>query len=398
LTLGKSRILRFALVAAVLVEIGIWAFRPQPVAADFATVQRGPLDVTVDEEGRTRVHDRYVVSAPLPGRMRRIELEPGDPVVAGKTVLARFQPADPVLLDARTRAELQARVRAAEAAIGQARAERERIRAELAFAQTEFKRAQKLLEERVIAARELEVTERQVKTLERALQSGDFAVRTAEYQLQVARSSLLQSTSDRGPTLIPLYSPVNGVVLRKLQESETVVPTGQPLLEVGNLQDMEIVSDLLSSAAVAVAPGQPAHIEQWGGDRPLRGRVRRKEPSGFTKISALGVEEQRVNVLVDFDEPYEAWKSIGDGYRVELRIVTLHKEDVIKVPTSSLFRHESKWAVYKVDSDRAVRQVVEVGARNGLEAEIISGLQPGERIVVYPSEAMADGVKVRARD
>jgi HlyD family secretion protein len=330
--------------------------------------------------------------------MRRIELEPGDPVVAGKTVLARFQPADPVLLDARTRAELQARVRAAEAAIGQARAERERIRAELAFAQTEFKRAQKLLEERVIAARELEVTERQVKTLERALQSGDFAVRTAEYQLQVARSSLLQSTSDRGPTLIPLYSPVNGVVLRKLQESETVVPTGQPLLEVGNLQDMEIVSDLLSSAAVAVAPGQPAHIEQWGGDRPLRGRVRRKEPSGFTKISALGVEEQRVNVLVDFDEPYEAWKSIGDGYRVELRIVTLHKEDVIKVPTSSLFRHESKWAAYKVDSDRAVRQVVEVGARNGLEAEIISGLQPGERIVVYPSEAMADGVKVRARD
>lgn len=398
MTLGKSRILRFALVAAVLVGIGIWAFRPQPVAADFATVQRGPLDVTVDEEGRTRVHDRYVVSAPLPGRMRRIELEPGDPVVAGKTVLARFQPADPVLLDARTRAELQARVRAAEAAIGQARAERERIRAELAFAQTEFKRAQKLLEERVIAARELEVTERQVKTLERALQSGDFAVRTAEYQLQVARSSLLQSTSDRGPTLIPLYSPVNGVVLRKLQESETVVPTGQPLLEVGNLQDMEIVSDLLSSAAVAVAPGQPAHIEQWGGDRPLRGRVRRKEPSGFTKISALGVEEQRVNVLVDFDEPYEAWKSIGDGYRVELRIVTLHKEDVIKVPTSSLFRHESKWAVYKVDSDRAVRQVVEVGARNGLEAEIISGLQPGERIVVYPSEAMADGVKVRARD
>ena len=398
MTLAKSRIFRFALVAAVLVGIGIWAFRPQPVAADFATVQRGPLEVTVDEEGRTRVRDRYVVSAPLPGRMRRIELEPGDPVVAGKTVLARFQPADPVLLDARTRAELQARVRAADAAIGQARAERERIRAELAFAQTEFKRAQKLLEERVIAARELEVTERQVKTLERALQSGDFAVRTAEYQLQVARSSLLQSTSDRGPTLIPLYSPVNGVVLRKLQESETVVPTGQPLLEVGNLQDMEIVSDLLSSTAVAVAPGQPAHIEQWGGDRPLRGRVRRKEPSGFTKISALGVEEQRVNVLVDFDEPYEAWKSIGDGYRVELRIVTLHKEDVIKVPTSSLFRHESKWAVYKVDSNRAVRQLVEVGARNGLEAEIISGLQPGERIVVYPSEAMADGVKVRARD
>jgi HlyD family secretion protein len=396
--MNKSRLLRIALVVIVLAAIGVWAFRPQPVAADFATVERGPLEVTVEEEGRTRVRDRYVVSAPLPGRMRRIELEPGDPVVGGKTVLARFQPADPVLLDVRTRTELQARVRAAEAAIGQARADRERTRAELAFARTELKRAQKLVEERVIAARELEVTERQVNTLERALQSADFAVRTAEHQLEVARASLLQIGSDRAPTLIPLYSPVNGVVLRKLQESESVVPTGQPLLEVGDLNNLVIVSDLLSSAAVAVTPGQLAHIEQWGGDRPLRGRVQRKEPSGFTKISALGVEEQRVNVIVDFDEPRDAWKSIGDGYRVEVRIVTWRSEDVIKVPTSSLFRHESKWTVYKIEEDRAVRTLVEIGQRNGLEAEVLSGLQPGDRIVVYPSEAMADGVKVRARD
>jgi HlyD family secretion protein len=394
----QSRLLRIALVVIVLAAIGVWAFRPQPVAADFATVERGPLEVTVEEEGRTRVRDRYVVSAPLPGRMRRIELEPGDPVVAGKTVLARFQPADPVLLDVRTRTELQARVRAAEAGIGQAKADRERIRAEVAFAQTELKRAQKLVDERVIAARELEVTERQVQTLERALQSADFAVRTAEHQLDVARASLLQIGSDRASTLIPLYTPVNGVVLRKLQESESVVPTGHPLLEVGDLNNLEIVSDLLSSAAVPVTPGQLVHIEQWGGDRPLRGRMRRKEPSGFTKISALGVEEQRVNVIVDFDEPRDAWKSIGDGYRVEVRIVTWRSEDVIKVPTSSLFRHESKWALYKVEEDRAVRKLVEVGQRNGLEAEVLSGLQPGDRIVIYPSEAMADGVKVRARD
>ena len=393
----KSRTLRIVLVVAVLAAIGFWAFRPQPVPADFATVGRGPLEVTVEEEGRTRVRDRYVVSAPLPGRMRRIELEPGDPVLAGKTVVAQFEPADPVLLDVRTRAELQARVKAAEASAGGARAERERIRTELTFAQTELKRAHTLVEQRVISQRELEGTERQAQTLERALQSADFAVRTAEHQLELARSSLLQTQGGRRGAVIPLLSPVNGVILRRIQESEGVVPTGQPLLEIGDLNNLEIVSDLLSSAAVAVKAGQAVRIEQWGGDRPLRGRVRRIEPSGFTKISALGVEEQRVNVIVDFEEPREAWQSIGDGYRVEVRVIVWRKEDVLKVPTSSLFRHEAKWAVYAVENDKAVRREVEVGQRNGLEAEVLGGLNPGDRIVVYPSEAVAEGVKVTAR-
>ena len=393
----KSRTLRIVLVVAVLAAIGFWAFRPQPVPADFATVARGPLEVTVEEEGRTRVRDRYVVSAPLPGRMRRIELEPGDPVIAGKTVVAQFEPADPVLLDVRTRAELQARVKAAEASAGGARAERERIRTELTFAQTELKRAHTLVEQRVISQRELEGTERQTQTLERALQSADFAVRTAEHQLELARSSLLQTQGGRRGAVIPLLSPVNGVILRRIQESEGVVPTGQPLLEIGDLNNLEIVSDLLSSAAVAVKAGQAVRIEQWGGDRPLRGRVRRIEPSGFTKISALGVEEQRVNVIVDFEEPREARQSIGDGYRVEVRVIVWRKEDVLKVPTSSLFRHEAKWAVYTVENDKAVRREVEVGQRNGLEAEVLGGLNPGDRIVVYPSEAVAEGVKVTAR-
>lgn len=393
----RSRSVGVVLVFAVLIAIGVWAFRPQPVPADFAAVDRGPLEVTVEEEGRTRVRDRYVVSAPLPGRMRRIELEPGDPVAAKKTVVARFEPADPMLLDVRTRAELQARVRAAEAALGGARAERERVRTELGFAQTELKRAQKLVEERVIAPRELEATERQAQALQRALQSGDFTVRSAEHQLELARSSLLQTQGGRNGALIPLYSPVDGVVLRRLHESEAVVPTGQPLVEIGDLNNLEIVADLLSSAAVAVKNGQTVHIEQWGGDRPLRGRVRRVEPSGFTKISALGVEEQRVNVVVDFEEPRSAWQSIGDGYRVEVRVIVWRKDDVVKVPTSSLFRHESKWAVYKVENDRAVRRIVDIGQRNGLEAEVLSGVAAGDRIVVYPSEALTEGVKVTAR-
>jgi HlyD family secretion protein len=392
----KKRLFRIGLGVLVISAVFVWAFRPTPVPADFAVVERGHLQVTEDEEGRTRVRDRYVVSAPVPGRMRRIELEPGDPVVARKTVVAQFEPADPALLDTRTLAELEARVRAAESALGGARADRERIRAELAFAQSEVKRARGLADERVISAREFESIERQLQTHQRALESAEFAVTTAQHQLEVARAGLLQTRSGRS-TAIPLYSPVDGVVLRRYQESAAVIPTGQPLIEIGNLEALEIVSDLLSSAAVRVKPDQPVLIEQWGGDRTLRGRVRRVEPSGFTKISALGVEEQRVNTIIDFDEPRDAWRSLGDGFRVEVRIIVWSRDDVLKVQSSSLFRHETKWAVYKVQEGRAVRQIVEIGQRSGLEAEVLSGLTAGEQVIVYPSDAIADGVQVTAR-
>ena len=391
-----KRLWNIALVILVLGAIGYWAFRPSAVPADFATVERGSLQVTVNEEGRTRVRDRYVVSAPVPGRMGRIELEPGDRVIARKTLLAQFQPSDPALLDVRTRAEVEARVKGAESALGGARADRERLRAELAFAQAELKRANQLVNEKVISTREMDVAERQAQTVERALQSADFAVRTAEYQLQQARASLLQSQGGRGAA-IPLYSPVNGVVLRRLQESEAVVPTGTPLLEIGDIRDLEIVSDLLSSAAVRVRAGQVVWIEQWGGDKPLKGRVRRVEPSGFTKISALGVEEQRVNTIVDFDEASEQRPAIGDGYRVEVRIVVSSRDNVLKVPVSSLVRQGAEWAVYTVHLDHATRRVVQLGERNGLEAEITNGLSGGERIIVYPSDAIVEGVKVAPR-
>jgi HlyD family secretion protein len=390
------RLLKIGLVLLVVGAIVWWVFTPAAVPADFAEVGRGDLQVTVNEEGRTRVRDRFVVSAPVPGRMQRIELEPGDPVAAGKTVVAQFQPTDPALLDVRTRAELQARVKAAESAVGGARADRERVRAELAFAQSELARSRRLVDEKVIAPRELEGAERQAEALTRALQSAEFAVSTAEYQLELARASLIQTRSSR-TALIPLYSPIDGVVLRRLQESETVVPTGQPLLEIGDVADLEIVSDLLSSAAVQVSPGQQVLIEQWGGNHPLHGRVRLVEPSGFTKISALGVEEQRVNAIIDFLDPPEQRPNIGDGYRVEVRIIVSSRANVLKVPTSSLFRHEGEWAVYVVENERAVRHAVQLGDRNGLEAEITAGLSGGERIIVFPSDAVADGVKVRPR-
>ena len=392
-----KRIVRIALVALVLGAILVWAFLPSPVQADFGTVQKGVLQVTVEDEGQTRVRDRYVVSAPVPGRMERIELEPGDAVTAKKTVLARFAPTDPSLLDVRTRAELEARARAAESAVGSARAERERLQNELKFAQSELRRARELVTAGAIATRELEDMQRRVATLERGIDSAEFAVRTAMHQVEVARASLLQTRAG-SVAAIPLYSPVSGVVLRRLQESTRVVPMGEPLLEIGNLHDLEIVADFLSSAAVNVKGGQAVLIEQWGGDRPLRGRVRRVEPSGFTKISALGVEEQRVNVLIDFDEPRDVRERLGDGFRVEARIIIWSKENVLKVPTSSLFRQGAQWAVYKVAGGRAQLQIVEVGQHSGLEAEVLSGLAEGEQIVVYPSDAIRPGVKLARRD
>jgi HlyD family secretion protein len=389
-----TRLVRIALIIIVIALVAYWAFRPRPVPADFVTVERGPLEVTVEDEGRTRVRDRFVVSAPVPGRMERIQLEPGDPVTAGKTVLARFLPIDPVLLDARTRGELEARVRAAESALGSARADRDRLQGELAFARSELKRMQTIKD--AVAQREIDAAAQQVETLERAVQSADFAVRTAQHQVELARASLVQTRGGQAAA-IPLLAPVDGVVLRRLQESEAVVPTGQPLLEVGDVRDIEIVADLLSSAAVRVQPGQPVYIEHWGGEHALRGRVRRVEPSGFTKISALGVEEQRVNVLIDFDDPAGTQPGLGDGFRVEVRIVVASRDDVLKVPASALFRDDGAWAVYRVEDGRAVRTAVQVGQQSGLEAEVTGGLDAGQQIIVYPSEAVRDGVQVVSR-
>jgi len=391
-----KRLIRIALIVVGLAAILIWAFRPASVNADFATVERGPLRVTVNEEGQTRVRDRFVVSAPVPGRLLRIDLEPGDPVVADRTVLARFQPTDPALLDVRTRAELEARVRAAESALGGARAEADRVRSDLQFARAELKRTRELVAGGALAARDLEAAEQAVTALERGLESAEFAIRTAEHQLELARASLVQTRAGRA-TAIPLYSPIDGVVLRVLQESESVVPTGQPLLEVGDLRDLEIVADLLSSAAVAVRPGQGVLIEQWGGGHALHGTVRRVEPSGFTKISALGVEEQRVNVIIDFASSGDQPHSLGDNYRVEVRIVVWSKDDVLKAPTSSLFRNGDTWAVYKVVDGVATLQDVEIGERNGLEAEVLSGLSAGDTLLIYPGDAVRDGVRVVAR-
>lgn len=380
-----------------------WLFWPRAVAVDFATVARGPLQVTVSDEGETRVKDVFVVSAPVPGFMRRVELEAGDEVVAGKTVVARIEPSDPSFLDVRSAAESRAAAQAAEAAEKLALASVERAEAELDFARAELGRYRGLAERNTVSANDLDAAERRARTAAASLEEARAALRVRESELRQARARLISPDGtrrrrDADCACVEVGSPVSGSVLRVLQESEVVVASGTALVEVGNPLELEIVVDLLSSDAVRVEPGQKVLIEAWGGGEVLNGRVRRVEPFGFTKVSALGIEEQRVNVVIDFTDPPERWRRLGHGYRVEPRIVLAEGSDVLKVPRSALFRDGDRWAVFVADGGRARLRHVELGLENGLEAGINRGIEAGERVVLQPSDRVSDGVRVAARD
>jgi HlyD family secretion protein len=391
--------LLIALAVALVAAFAI-ALRPSPTAVDLAKVERGPLRVTLDEEGETRVRERFVVSAPFPARVLRVELEPGEPVVAGETVLVTLRPGTPSLLNARDRASLEARVRSAEAAVGRARSQRDRARAELRFAESDYRRQSSLGKQGIVSTEIVEVAELGVETRRETLAATEYDVRTAQAELEAARAALLEAgAGDPGQSgVYQLRSPVSGVVLRRLRESEAVVVAGEPLLEVGEARDLEIVSDMLSTDAAQLRPGYPVEIEQWGGGDVLRGRVRRIEPSGFTKISALGVEEQRVWVVMDLVDPPERRLALGDGFRVEVRVVVWEGKDVLQVPTSALFRDEQGWKVFAVENGNAVRRAVEVGPQNGLAAEIRSGLKEGDQVILHPSGEIAEGVAVQERE
>jgi HlyD family secretion protein len=384
-------------VVAAAVILGT---RPQPVPAEVAQVTRGPLEVTIDEEGETRVRDRFVISAPLAGRVLRIELEPGDTVVAGETVLAVFLPSAPVLLDARSRAEAAAVVETATAALGQAEAHYERAAAELAYSRSEAGRYLRLSQEGIVSVEAMESAQLDLDTRQEAVEAADYAVRTARSELQTARVRLLQfsaeSAEDVNGMAIRIVSPVSGVVLRRVRESESIVPAGEALLEVGDPAQIEVVTDYLSKDAVRMRSGQRVLIDRWGGELPLQGRVRRVEPSGFTKISALGVEEQRVNVVIDIVDPPAVRAGLGDGFRVETRVVVWESEDELKAPTGALFRRDESWAVFAVEGRRAALRAIEVGERNAREAQVLAGLDVGEQVVVYPSDSLGDGSPVSA--
>ena len=392
--LRNPRLMGAAGFVALLVLVALW---PAAIPIDSAPVTRGPLEVTVEDEGETRVRERFVVSAPVAGRVLRIELEPGDPVRRGETVVATILPGDPTPLDARSRAEAEAAVKGARATLGRVRAEQQRAEVALAFARSELQRQRDLARQQIAASQQLESAETRERDARDAAAGAVFAVTVAEQQLRMAEARLIPASATPQGRRLELRSPIDGVVLKRRQESETMVPVGDPLLDLGDPARLEIVSDLLSTDAVKVKEGDAVRIEQWGGDHPLRGRVRRVEPSGFMKVSALGVEEQRVNVVVDFEDPAEAWAALGDGYRVELRIVVWEGKDVIKVPTGSLFRQGDAWAVFVVRGGRARFQRLEVGRRNGLEAEVLAGLAAGDRVVLHPGDTLKDGSRVTPR-
>ncbi|HEU4690139.1 MAG TPA: efflux RND transporter periplasmic adaptor subunit [Vicinamibacterales bacterium] len=381
------------LIASVLLvaAIGAAAMWPEAMEVSVVRAERGPMQVTVDEDGETRVRDRFLVTAPVSGRVHRIEIEPGDMVVRGKTLLARITPAESPLLDSRTRGELQAAVDAATAAVGQARAERQRAATALERARSTLRRQQELNKAGAISTDDLEASQTALASAEDAVRAAEFTERRAESEVQLARARLsAPSASGRS---VDVLSPVDGTVLKRLRESEGVVPVGEPLLEIGEPGRMEIVADLLSTDAVRVSPGAAVLIEQWGGGHTLHARVRRVEPSGFMKVSALGVEEQRVNVVIDFTNPAEAAR-LGDGYRVEVRIVLWQEDDVLKVPVGALFRQGDGWAVFVVEEGRVRRQTVQLGQRNENEGQITGGLEAGTTIVLHPPDTLTDGARV----
>jgi HlyD family secretion protein len=409
----KRPLKRILLIAIGLLAVGalVYAFRPRPVEVDVAEVARGPLQVTVDEDGRTRIRERYIVSAPLAGRLQRIRLRAGDEIEAGDTVLASIAPTDPALLDARAQAESEARVRAAEAALERADPQVEAARAALQFAESDLARTRRLHERNAASRDEVERAELLYRTRTQELRSAQFAQEIARFELEQARAALVRTRQPQGNSTdsqndenhqpddwhFEIHSPITGRVLRVIQESETVVVPGERLLEVGDPTDLEIEIDVLSSDAVRVTPGDRVLLEQWGGELPLVGVVRTVEPSAFTKVSALGVEEQRVNVIVDLVDPPAHRPTLGDGFRVEARIVVWEDDDVLKVPAGALFRHDRDWAVFVVENGRAVLRTVQIGRRNGLEAQVLDGLEEDELVVAHPGDRIFDGVAVAPR-
>jgi HlyD family secretion protein len=376
-----------------------WAFRPQPLAVDLAPVSRGDLRDTIDEQGKTRVRERYVVTAPVAGRLQRVELAPGDPVEAHRTILATFLPVSPTPLDPRMRAEAEARVKALQARRDEARVTAQHAQDELAFSRNELIRQRQLASGDGISQQQLTAYEFETQTKASRQKAADLELAAAEHELNAAQALLrrVPDVSDSRAGVLTLRSPVDGVVLRVVQENETQVPPGMPLIEVGSPAQLELVSDLLSADAVKVRPGMAVLIDGWGGELTLCGRVRLIEPAGFTKVSALGVEEQRVNVVIDFDSPLPDRGTLGDGYRVEISIVVVERQGILKIPTSALFRTGNEWTVFASRNDRAVRTNVKIGERNAVEAEVTAGLVEGEKVIVHPGEGVDDGVAVVAR-
>lgn len=388
---------RLGLLLGVLAVIAtiVVAILPKPVMVEAAEAKVIDLRVTVDEDGRTRVKDRYVISAPLMANVARIELSPGDEVKEGDLLL-RMVPLAAPLMDARSRAQAEAAVAAARAGQRQAKATIERAEMALEFADKEAGRQRSLLSSGGSTTQAVERAELNLRSRREDVVSSKFAARIAAHELKMAEARLGRTGGEASDQL-QVAAPVNGRVLRVMHESEGVVQPGTPLVELGNPAALEVVVDVLTADAVHIEQGAAVLLERWGGQKALKGSVRLVEPSAFTRVSALGVEEQRVNVVIELLDPRDEWLALGDGYRVEAQIIVWESKDALSVPASAVFRHDDGWAVFSIRDGSAVLQPVDVGRRNGLAVQVLKGLTEGDRVVVHPSDRVRDGVAVTVR-
>jgi HlyD family secretion protein len=402
--MSKSRHFRpgpaalFALIALVVVAALWFAIRKPPYEVDLATVTRGPMAVTIDDEGETRVHDLYVVAAPINGRLQRIEPEVGDAVIAGQTVVARMMPVDPDFLDRRSEASLTAQVEALDAMLASSASRIAQARAARTLAAQEQRRVKAVFDRGFATRAALDRANAALAQADAALSETIRAAEAARHDRDAARARLISPLSGRASAKpLDIRAPVSGRVMRLTRESEANVAAGSPLVEIGDARKLEIVTDLLSADAVRIAPGARVEIANWGGIRPLTGRVRLIEPFGFTKISALGVEEQRVNVIIDITDPPELWTRLGHGFRVIVHIAEWESGDALQVAASALFRDKGGWAVFVVRDGKAKLVPIRIGRMNDETAQVLGGLGKGDRVILHPSEKITDGARVETR-
>lgn len=396
----RGRIVYLLIALALIAAIG-YGFMPRPVPVELVAARKGDLAVTVEEEGKTRVRERYVVAAPVAGQARRITLKVGDAVAAGQ-VVAFIEPARSPSLDPRSRAQARARVESAQSSLLAARENARAAAAEARLAEQELARAESLGKASFVSQAAVDQARSRLQASQANRQAADYAIQVAQHEVAVARAALTEADAPatragRSPEILAITAPVAGRVLAVPHESEGVVQAGQSLVEIGHPGTLEVMVEVLSTSAVKIGVGSKVLLDRWGGGRTLQGRVRVVEPAGFTKVSALGVEEQRVRVLVDIVSPGEEWKSLGDGYRVEAAFVLWEGSDLLLAPASALFRRGDGWAVFVAEAGRARLRDVKVGERNGLEAQVLDGLKAGEEVIAHPDEKIAEGTRVVAR-
>ena len=393
----KSNIGLIIVFFLIILVIG-YGFVPRPILIDKVIVKRDILEVTIEEEGKTRVIDRYLLSAPVDGYARRLDFDVGDKVEKDQRILC-LEPLRSNVLDPRSKAEAEAKVSAAKATLSAARRHVKATEADAEFAARELQRLQRLFDSKTISLDKLQQAETNARKTRANFESAQFDVEVAEFEKKAAEATLKYSASGEvraQPEIVPIRSPVSGKVLKIHHESEGVVSKGTPLLDIGDPLSLEVEVEVLSRDAVKIVPGTRVRFERWGGEQPLEGEVKQVEPVGFTKTSALGVEEQRVLVIVNILSPKHLWQRLGDGYRMETVFILSDDKDVLQIPSSAMFRNENGWAVFLIKEDRAVLKNISPGKRGGITVEILSGLEEGDQVINHPGNKLENNSRVRS--